>query len=263
MSNRLPRHVRVGAVSIVLGLLSCDSSTGPAFPVNEVHPFDAPPKYALWWSLVEECAGRNGDLRNVNFYRSKSSTFVVDNHDYAGYWWSSGNRIAVADPNQGSTVRHEMLHALLQRGDHPPEYFAGACDGVVSFNDQGVYGLPSDAEAAATVGGDSVLQVSIATLPSAPRLSDHVGAFVYVVTAANIADRPYWITIPNELLATFYVRERGYGSATTTTRARVFFAAHQQRWVLIDAGVDSVGLVHVQGAYAGVRSRWTPITLSP
>lgn len=24
-------------------------------------------------------------------------------------------------------VRHEMLHALLDRGDHPPEYFVSRC----------------------------------------------------------------------------------------------------------------------------------------
>jgi hypothetical protein len=35
---------------------------------------------------------------------------------------------------QGALVRHEMLHDLLGRGDHPAEFFQRRCGAVVYCN---------------------------------------------------------------------------------------------------------------------------------
>jgi hypothetical protein len=45
-------------------------------------------------------------------------------------WWvRNGNRIYLPANALGEEwlVRHEMLHALLQTGTHPPEVFIDAC----------------------------------------------------------------------------------------------------------------------------------------
>jgi hypothetical protein len=45
--------------------------------------------------------------------------------------------VVLASPfiDDPGVVRHEMLHDLLNRGDHPAEYFQGKCAGVVVCNE--------------------------------------------------------------------------------------------------------------------------------
>lgn len=52
----------------------------------------------------------------------------------SGLWLPATNSIVFGELSTDSAmiVRHEMLHALLQRGDHPAEYFQRRCLGVVS-----------------------------------------------------------------------------------------------------------------------------------
>jgi len=50
-----------------------------------------------------------------------------------GYWNQSTSRIVLAEKgiDEGSLVRHEMLHALLQIGGHPRSQFLGSCASLV------------------------------------------------------------------------------------------------------------------------------------
>lgn len=64
------------------------------------------------------------------------SPVLGDGVEYDAYWMAAGNRIIIARRfvRDGLIVRHEILHALLGRGDHPPEYFRRRCAGIVDRN---------------------------------------------------------------------------------------------------------------------------------
>jgi hypothetical protein len=63
-----------------------------------------------------------------------SDYFVVDGKQYDGMWYSHFHYITLASAylSSGLVVRHEMLHDLLDRTDHPPEYFRDRCAGLVT-----------------------------------------------------------------------------------------------------------------------------------
>jgi hypothetical protein len=77
-------------------------------------------------------------MRRVQFYVLPRSHGWPDGDDFVwGAWLRSGNRIVVGEyvSEHPAIVRHEMLHAILQRGDHPREYFVSRCGSVVDSPD--------------------------------------------------------------------------------------------------------------------------------
>jgi hypothetical protein len=94
--------------------------------------------YPDWWKATEQCAGLQGNMSRVTWFLVPNQTsFVYDNVQYDGYWWNGVHWIILAGEKveDGMTVRHEMLHELLGRGDHPAEYFQQRCAGVVVCNE--------------------------------------------------------------------------------------------------------------------------------
>jgi hypothetical protein len=90
--------------------------------------------YADWWRATEECAGRPGDMTRVSwFVVPNRASFLYGDAKYDGYWWDRVHWILLAGEkvSNGMLVRHEMLHEILGRGDHPPAYFQGRCATVV------------------------------------------------------------------------------------------------------------------------------------
>ena len=94
------------AALLALFVTGCDSLVGPKFRAGDVIAIEAPPQFTLWWSLVEQCSGRRGSLPAVHFYRTRTPTLTVDGKQYAGFWWSDGNRVVLTNPDDGATVRH-------------------------------------------------------------------------------------------------------------------------------------------------------------
>ena len=91
--------------------------------------------YAEWWQATENCAGRHSDMSRISWFTIPNHTsFLYGNSRYDGYWWDGVHWILLAGErvNDGMIVRHEMLHELLGRGDHPPEYFQGRCADLVA-----------------------------------------------------------------------------------------------------------------------------------
>lgn len=137
------RDSRVGSAgtAVVLALIlnaGCVKPTGPALPAEAV-PFSPPPVYMTWWGDVEKCATVTGAFSSVTWYVvPNASYFVVNGSTYSGFWYGQSNSIVLAQfgSDTATIVRHEMLHALLQRGDHPPEYFQQRCRGVVDCSSQ-------------------------------------------------------------------------------------------------------------------------------
>ena len=93
--------------------------------------------YATWWRATEDCSGLAGDLARIRwFVVPETDSFVYRGDLYDGYWWDQVHWITLASARvaDGAIVRHEMLHDLLGRGDHPAEYFQRRCGTIVACN---------------------------------------------------------------------------------------------------------------------------------
>jgi hypothetical protein len=103
----------------------------PLAPVERAWEVPTLELYSDWWRKTEECSGRKGDMSEVTFYAVDAPTGAIGlNGTVAHGWWvRQGNRIYLPANALGEEwlVRHEMLHALLQRGSHPAGQFVGAC----------------------------------------------------------------------------------------------------------------------------------------
>ena len=111
--------------------------TPPALPdgAQELTPLAT---YAQWWQDTEDCAGLRGDLSRVTWFVVPNRTsFRYQDASYDGYWWNGVHWILLAGDkvNDAAIVRHEMLHELLGRGDHPALYFQQRCAAVVACNE--------------------------------------------------------------------------------------------------------------------------------
>lgn len=137
-SERRRRSKRAAVAALTLLALACrgndpTSSTGAALPRDTLALGPLPVEYDAWWRVTEACADLQGDLTAVRWYTTPGDGLRVGATTFDAYWFAAGNTIVVARPyvRDGPVVRHEMLHALLRRGDHPAAYFQGRCARVV------------------------------------------------------------------------------------------------------------------------------------
>lgn len=132
IADRWRRHSRASWLPLVLLVAGCDL-LGPAGPLPaEAVAFAVPAQFHDWWARTEACAGRTGRLAGINWYIVPGAAqFLNDGAGQVGRWSRSGaeSRIVLAGDFAGDelVVRHEMLHALLGRGDHPSHYFIARC----------------------------------------------------------------------------------------------------------------------------------------
>jgi hypothetical protein len=103
----------------------------PLAPVERAWEVPTLELYSEWWSKTEACSGRKADMSEVTFYAVDAPNGAIGlNGTIAHGWWvREGNRIYLPANALGEEwlVRHEMLHALLQRGSHPTKQFVDAC----------------------------------------------------------------------------------------------------------------------------------------
>ena len=114
---------------VPLLLLAC-ASPPPFAPAGAV-AFTPPPVYRTWWAEVEACSGLRGDFTAVRWQRvpEDQALRTEDGTPVAGLWQQRGNSVTLQAPFDGypRVPKHEMLHALLRRPGHPPEYFVDRC----------------------------------------------------------------------------------------------------------------------------------------
>ena len=140
-----PGHrVRGSAARCLLALTVAFTSAGcgdhPAAPSalpESAVPFTPEPVYRTWWDQVEACSGTAGPFEDVRWYVVPGDRpFVVPalGRTVLGYWDPGTNSIVVLQwvPSAAALVRHEILHALLRRSDHPPEFFEERCGEVIT-----------------------------------------------------------------------------------------------------------------------------------
>lgn len=130
----------IALVAIVLACASCRDFTAadavPELPAG-AEPIQTPAGYAQWWGQVEQCAGRVASMSRVQFFSIPGRTsFTYHDGQYDGYWWNGVHWIVLAGEKveDGMIVRHEMLHDLLGRGDHPAAFFQERCGAIVACN---------------------------------------------------------------------------------------------------------------------------------
>ena len=165
-------------------LAGCELPTEP-FPSGAV-PFEPPQAYATWWQLTSACSGVSGDFSAIRwFVVPGAQTIPVRGREYHGAWYRDGNRIVLAEGAQqsGPLVRHEMLHALIDRGGHPREYYRSRCGGIVVCQGECESETGGDlAPANAAAGPPTDLEVDLDVIGGGPRSSESrwVGVMVTV-----------------------------------------------------------------------------------
>ncbi len=100
-------------------------STQP--PVSGASRFEPPEKYTTFWKTLEGCARIKGNYKAIAWFKADSVT--VDGTDYNAYWFGKWNRVVIRSDrlDNDATIKHEMMHALIQNGGHPATYFSGRC----------------------------------------------------------------------------------------------------------------------------------------
>ena len=114
--------IRFRWVPVVL-LLGCLDAFAPAGSVY----LTPPAVYRGWWTEIERCAGLWGDFDRVDWYEVPGSSYTCPAHEgQCDGWWRSPHTIYMAQSrlDDRQLAEHEMLHDLLQRGDHPPVFKA-------------------------------------------------------------------------------------------------------------------------------------------
>lgn len=118
----------------IQALAGCREVTGLALPVDAVAMDAVPAIYRTWWSEVEACSRRRRFFSWVRWYHVPNvDYFYYDDVAVDGYWLSHPDRIVLAGAHEldALVVRHEMLHAMIQDGEHPAEFFDRRCEGLV------------------------------------------------------------------------------------------------------------------------------------
>jgi ABC-type sugar transport system substrate-binding protein len=123
--------LRTTARSACLALALAACAASDAFLPAGAVPFTPPPTYRLWWRAVEQCSGLTGRFEAVAWFVVPDGQPLLDPaaRQVRALWVRQGNRVILQaqDTATARTPQHEMLHALLQQGGHPTEYFVTRC----------------------------------------------------------------------------------------------------------------------------------------
>jgi hypothetical protein len=121
---------------VLLFGVGCGSDVTDPLPKGAIAMDPPPVIYGVYWGEISGCTGLGVSMDGIRFYyvpgdggfSSGSSADVV------GVWQPGNNSITLAEyvKDNPLVVRHEMLHAILRRTDHPPEYFVDRCGVLVT-----------------------------------------------------------------------------------------------------------------------------------
>jgi hypothetical protein len=121
------RWLRSAAPAATLGLLLACESSHPFEPPLGAVEFDPPEVYTTWWADVEACAQTRADFTRVRWFMVPGDSFICHPFRCAALW-SPDHHIYVAEAHRRNkrTVQHEMLHDIVDDGDHDHAAW-GAC----------------------------------------------------------------------------------------------------------------------------------------
>lgn len=130
--------MRARCVVLVLVAFSCESAVEPLPLPPGSRSFVPEPVYRRWWQQVEACAGRTASFDAVRWYLIPGEDPIrVPGHDrpVLGYWDPADNRIVLIEylpDRRAPYIRHEALHAILRRTDHPEAWFVTRCGATIN-----------------------------------------------------------------------------------------------------------------------------------
>jgi hypothetical protein len=127
-------HRWIAGAMLISSVAACavpKAAGAPLAPIERAWEVPTLELYSEWWRKTEACSGRTGEMSEVTFYAvdAPSGAIGLNGTIAHGWWVRQGNRIYLPANALGEEwlVRHEMLHALLQRGSHPNKKFVEAC----------------------------------------------------------------------------------------------------------------------------------------
>ena len=122
---------RAGLFSLLV--MGCRESFSPDRVVAGAVTIDPPSEYLRWWLDTERCSGITGAFGRIQWYVVPDAPyFTYRGERYDGYWWETHDIVLAGEYlSDSGTVRHEMLHDLLNSGEHPVQYFLDRCGDVV------------------------------------------------------------------------------------------------------------------------------------
>ena len=229
----MSRPVRSLLLATALPLLAaCQDGLAP-LPAGAI-PMEPLPVYAEWWRMTEQCSMQSGDLSRIEWFEVPGEfRFPAgDLGEVSGL--QSGNRIVLAGlgKKDGALVRHEMLHAIIDKVGHPRSDFIDRCGLIVTCES----GCSSETEAppispSAVWVSDSVLDVSIGVWPDRPSLSFLGGYFRVTVSARNPLEKPILVKMDQPADAgppVTFQYEYGKASNTASSSARLHWPEMQR-----------------------------------
>jgi len=259
-------------------LAACHSAVEPPLPPN-AQAMTAPAVYTTWWEMTEACSGLVGQLSQVRWYQVPGSETLpyqgLDN--VVGYWSAASNSIVLAGQVtlDGPSVRHEMLHSLLQSPLHPRGDFVIRCAGVVECIEQCLIdgGPPPTPDPSIPLISAADLVVALDVAPSSPSATTNNGFFAVTVSATNPLDTPARVSLPDSsrsnLGTTFsYFIQGPFGARSNVVRptdmSAVTFAPHERKIQVFDfrVGFDTAqgmlqpGDYHVMGRFGPATTPW-------
>jgi hypothetical protein len=174
---------------ICLASTACQDFLGTEFPEQAV-AISPPAHFRVWWEVIESCTGRRVPFSAIDWY--KTDWLTVRGDHAGGVWYEKGNRIVMANSyiGDGFVVRHEMLHAILGMGAHPPDMFRVACADEVACG-RGCRDSTALSESV-EIAVDQ-LQVKADFFPASPSISEHGQRAVVVVHVRNPTIRKVFV----------------------------------------------------------------------
>ena len=129
---RTPKFLVTTAAALTLACGE-DRFRDPVLPEGSIVLEPIPTSYVDWWLETQQCSGLTGDFNRIRWFQlPEAQSFYIEGSEYFGYWWETHwILLAGAHVDEARLVRHEMLHDLLYRTDHPTEFFETKCGDLV------------------------------------------------------------------------------------------------------------------------------------
>lgn len=132
------RRAPAWSLALLVAAVGCKDTLVPLPLPQGSRQFFPEPVFRAWWAQMEACAGKTAPFDAVTWYVVPGDEpFLVPHHagSVLGYWDPADNRIVllqILPDRRAPFVRHEALHAITRRVDHPRVYFIERCGAVIN-----------------------------------------------------------------------------------------------------------------------------------